>query len=230
MKKHVIITGAAGNLGQVVTRKFLDLNYAVHAVISKQDNPEFMSAPDLSIYQANLMDEPEAKNAVNQICKKAGKLNLVIMIVGGFAMGNIEKTSLEDFEKMLRLNFVTAYNVVRPVLKKIMKQKDGVLFVFIGARPAIHPSQAKDMVAYALSKSLVFRLSEIINEEGKERNIRSAVIVPSIIDTPQNRKAMPDADFSKWVTAEEIAENIAHLVSQAGIILKDTVLKVYGDS
>lgn len=230
MKKHAVITGAAGNLGQAVTRKFLDLDYSVHAVISTRDNPDFMNDQNLNVYQANLMYEPESVNTVKQISDVAKNLDLVILIVGGFAMGNIDKTSLEDIEKMFRLNFVTAYNVARPVLRKMMEQENGGLFVFIGARPPLDPSQAKNMVAYALSKSLVFRLSEIINEEGKERNIRSAVIVPSIIDTPRNRQAMPDADFSKWVTAEEVAENIAFLITPAGQKLGEPVLKVYGDS
>ena len=230
MRKSVIITGAAGNLGKAVTSKFLDLDYDVYAVIAIRDNPEFIIAQSLKTYQANLMYEPEAVNTMNQIWDTAKNLEIVIMIVGGFAMGSIENTSLEDFEKMFRLNFVTAYNVARPVLKKMKEQKRGGLFVFIGARPATHPSQAKDMVGYALSKSLLFRLSEIINEEGKGRNIRSAVIVPSIIDTSENRKTMPDADFSKWVTPESIAENIAHLITPSGEQLKESVLKVYGDS
>ena len=229
MKKHVIITGAAGNLGRAVARKFLDLDYPVHAVISIRDNPDFMNAPGLKIYQANLMYEPEAVNTVNQIWDTAKNIESVIMTVGGFAGGNIEKTSLEDFEKMFRLNFVTAYNIVRPAWKKMKEQKNGGLFVFIGARPAVHPSQAKNMVAYALSKSLIFRISEIINAEGGERNIRSAVIVPGIIDTPENRKTMPDADFSKWITADEIAETIAFLLTPEGKKIREPVLKVYGD-
>ncbi len=230
MSKNIIITGAAGNLGKAVTQKFLDNGYTVHAVISGRDDQEFMKAGQLFIYMANLMYEPEAENTIHQIVKTAGNIDMAVMIVGGFQMGNLRETSLDEFEKMYRLNFVTAYNTARPIFLQMENQKGGGQLVFIGARPAINPGTAKSMVGYSLTKSLVFRLSEIINEEGKNKNISSAVVVPSIIDTPRNRKSMPDADYSKWVKAEEIAENIAHLASHYGQKLRESVLKIYGDS
>ena len=230
MKKNIIITGAAGNLGKAVTKKFLDDGYTVHAVISGRDDQEFMKDTQLFIYRANLMYEPEAINTVHQIVEAAGNIDMAVMIVGGFQMGTLQETSLDDFEKMYRLNFVTAYNTARPVFMQMENQKGGGQLVFVGARPAMNPETAKSMVGYSLTKSLVFRLSEIINEEGKDKNISSSVIVPSIIDTPRNRKSMPDADYTKWVTAEDIAVNIAHLATPAGRRLKETILKVYGDS
>ena len=230
MKKNIIITGAAGNLGKAVTQKFLDDGYVVHAVISGRDDQEFMKADKLFIYKANLMYEPEAINTVHQIVDAAGNIDMVVMIVGGFQMGTLRETSLDDFEKMYRLNFVTAYNTARPVFMQMENQKGGGQLVFIGARPAMNPGTAKSMVGYSITKSMVFRLSEIINEEGKDKNISSSVIVPSIIDTPRNRKSMPDADYTKWVTAENIAENIAHIATPAGRKLKETIFKVYGDS
>ncbi len=230
MKKNIIITGAAGNLGKAVTQKFLDIGYTVHAVISGRDDQEFMKGDHLFVYITNLMYEPEAENTVHQIVKSAGNIDMAVMIVGGFQMGNLRETSLDNFEKMYRLNFVTAYNTARPVYLQMEKQSGGGQLVFIGARPTMNAGTAKSMVGYSLSKSLVFRLSEIINEDGKDKNISSAVVVPSIIDTPPNRKAMPDADYSKWVRAEEIAENIAHLASPPGQKLRETILKIYGDS
>jgi len=230
MKKNIIITGAAGNLGKAVTRKFLDDGYTVHAIISGKDHQQFMEADQLLIYTANLMYEPEAENTIHQIVKESGHIDMALVLVGGFRMGNISETTLDDFEKMYRLNFVTAFNTARPVYIQMEKQPEGGRMVFIGARPAMTPGIAKNMVGYSLTKSLLFRLSEIINEEGKNKGISSIVVVPSIIDTPPNREAMPDADFTKWVTPEEIAENIAHLATPAGRKLREAVLKVYGDS
>jgi NAD(P)-dependent dehydrogenase (short-subunit alcohol dehydrogenase family) len=86
------------------------------------------------------------------------------------------------------------------------------------------------MLSYALSKSLVFRLAEVINEDGKGYGITASVIVPGTIDTPQNREAMPDADFTAWVTASEIADNIYHLSTPAGRQLRESIIKVYGES
>jgi NAD(P)-dependent dehydrogenase (short-subunit alcohol dehydrogenase family) len=230
MKKNIIITGAAGNLGKAITQKFLFLGYTVHAIISGRDDHEFIKAGKLFIYRANLMYEPEAENTIHQIVEAAGSIDMVVMTVGGFQMGNLSQTPLDGFEKMYRLNFVTAYNTARHVFIQMENQEGGGQMVFIGARPAMNPGTGKIMVGYALSKSLIFKLSEIINEEGKEKGISSSVVVPSIIDTPQNRKSMPEADFSKWVSAGEIADNIAHLATPAGRQLKETILKVYGDS
>jgi NAD(P)-dependent dehydrogenase (short-subunit alcohol dehydrogenase family) len=82
-------------------------------------------------------------------------------------------------------------------------------------------------VAYSLSKSLVFRLAELFNESGKSKNISATVLVPSTIDTPQNRASMPDADFAKWVPAASIADVVAFLLTDSGHMVRETVVKVY---
>jgi NAD(P)-dependent dehydrogenase (short-subunit alcohol dehydrogenase family) len=88
----------------------------------------------------------------------------------------------------------------------------------------------KGMVAYGLAKSLIFRLAELMNDEAKGHNLVTSVIVPSTIDTPQNRKSMPDANFNKWVKAEEIAGIIYYYCSDAARSLREPVIKVYGNS
>jgi short-subunit dehydrogenase len=102
--------------------------------------------------------------------------------------------------------------------------------VFIGARPALDNNAAVYMPGYALSKSLLFKLSEILNAAGKEKNIVSTVVVPSIIDTPVNRTAMPNENFSKWVSPESLANIIYMACSEAGKDLREPVMKVYGES
>jgi NAD(P)-dependent dehydrogenase (short-subunit alcohol dehydrogenase family) len=230
MIKHAIVTGAAGNLGQAVTRTFLDTGYKVHAIISPRDQIDPFQKPGLFAYQVDLMSENDSLSAIDKIISGIESIDLVIMTVGGYALGSLQEVTLTDIEKMYRLNFVTAFNVAKVVLPYMEKQKTGGQLVFIGARPAMHPEQAIDMVAYALSKSLVFRLSEIINESEKQKNIRSFVIVPGIIDTPQNRTAMPDADFTKWVKPEEIARQIMRLVSSSDKKCPDHILKIYGNT
>jgi NAD(P)-dependent dehydrogenase (short-subunit alcohol dehydrogenase family) len=131
---------------------------------------------------------------------------------------------------MYRLNFLTTYHIARQVFLQMQKQVEGGQIIFTGSRPALHPEQAKDMLSYAFSKSLVFRLAEVINEEGKGYGIAATVVVPGTIDTPQNRTAMPEADFTNWVTAAEVAENIYHLMTPAGKQLRESILKVYGES
>ena len=228
--KNIIITGAAGGLGRPVTQKFLDEGYHVHAIIAPDDDPDFMKHKRLDIHSADLMLEDEAGNTVRKIIDAAGQIDGAVLLVGGFSTGTLQETNLKDVEKMYRLNYVTAYNTARPVFVHMEKENIGGQIILVGARPGMTPRAAAGMVSYAMSKSLIFRLSEIINEAGKENKITSSVIVPSIIATAGNRKSMPTADHSKWVTPGEIAENIFHLFSPAGSKLRESVLKVYGES
>lgn len=226
MRKTILITGANGNLGKAVTQKFLDEGYKVIGLIAPNTETDFIKSNQLEIQQVDLMKEEDTFNVINKLDKAEG----AILTVGGFGMGTLEDTSLEQIEKMYRLNFVTAYNSSRAILQKFKKANTGGQIVLIGARPALDSTAAKGVVAYGLSKRLVQYLSDIINEESKKTGVTSSVIMPSLIDTPPNRQAMPDADFSKWVKPETIANNIFHLFTESGKALRETVLKVYNKS
>jgi NAD(P)-dependent dehydrogenase (short-subunit alcohol dehydrogenase family) len=150
-------------------------------------------------------------------------------LVGGFAQGNIHTTSGADVQKQIALNFETAYFVAKPLLQHFQDKGSGRL-VFIGARPALNPTQGKDLLAYALSKSLLFKLAEFINEDNKGKNITATVVVPSTIDTPLNRKYSSGINFEDWVKPEQLAETIEFVVSDKGSALRETVLKMYNNS
>jgi len=156
-------------------------------------------------------------------------VDAAILTVGGFAMGNMPETKTSDILKQYKLNFETAYNVARPVFVQMLKQNSGRIFL-IGSRPGLEAKSGKGMIAYGLAKSLIFRLAELMNEEGKRHNVVTSVIVPSTIDTPQNRKSMPDADPNNWVKAEEIANTIFYYCSDASRSLREPVIKIYGNS
>lgn len=228
--EHILITGAAGGLGKRVTEKFLDNGYRVSAFISNNSDPGFLEHTMLRVYQADLMNPAETETNIMDAAESGSGIDAGILLVGGFSMGTIHETSLKDMEKMYNLNFLTAYNAARPLLRIMEKQESGGQIIFFGARPAFKPDAARKMVAYAFSKSLVFKLAELINSEGKKNGIAASVIVPSIIDTPANRHAMPESDFTKWVTPDLIAENLLHLLTPAGRELRKTILKIYGDS
>ena len=102
--------------------------------------------------------------------------------------------------------------------------------VFIGARPAINAAQGKNLVAYALSKSLLFKLEEFINEENKGTNVVASVVIPSTIDTEINRKSMPDADPENWVKPSEIAEVLEFICSEKGSVIREPIYKVYNNA
>ena len=230
MDRTILITGAAGNLGGALLQKFSAQGFRIAAVDSTRSASKIIETDRVKTFPADLLDEKVVEKTVYSIFSEFVHVEMAVFTVGGFAMGNLEETAAEDFDKMYRLNFLTAFNIARRVFLGMSRQGEGGQMVFIGSRPALHPDQAKDMIAYSLTKSMVFRLAEVINEEGGTKNIRASVVIPSIIDTPQNRASMPDSDFSKWVSPGEIAENVYHLSTEAGIKLRETIIKVYGDS
>lgn len=222
----IIITGASGNLGTAVVNRLIQDE---HNLIAIDRSPGITNRAVESIH-LDLQDELGTDTRIGQLIEKHPDLDAAVMLVGGFAMGSIENTGLSDIDKMINLNFKTAYNMVRPLLPYFFKRFVGGHFILMGARPYMHPMQAKDMVAYSLSKSLVFKLAEIINAEGKGKNVGATVIVPSIIDTKVNREAMPDADYSTWIPPERIADSIAYTLSEAGRMMRGTVIKLYNRS
>jgi len=228
MSRTILITGAKGNLGRAVMNKFLEKDFQVAALVSDRRTNNLKATAMLKTFPLDLLDENKVQKSVSQVVKVFGKIDMAVLTAGGFAMGELADTGEEELNRMYRLNFLTAYHVARNVFLQMQRQENGGQVVFTGSRPAIHPRSAVNMLSYALSKSLVFRLAEVINEDGKNSGITASVIVPGIIDTAQNREAMPDADFNTWVSASEIADNIYHLTTPAGRQLRESIIKVYG--
>ena len=228
--KTVIITGANGNLGSAVTQVFLNKSYRVLATLAEESMKKDMpSHPNLELAVVNLSNEEEAGAFVQSAINKYGKLEGALLLVGGFMMGNIASTTGADLKKQFSLNFETAYYTARPIFQQMLKQNQGRI-IFIGARPAISPAQGKDLVAYSLSKSLLFRLAELMNEEARGKNVTASVVAPSTLDTPLNRKSMPEVDPADWVKPAALAEILEFLVSDKGSVLRETVLKVYNNA
>lgn len=228
--KTIIITGANGNLGTACVKKFLDENYRVIAVDGSNSQLGFAAGnANFSFATVNLTNEEETKAFISKSISTHEKIDAALMLVGGFAAGKLADTSGADIHKMFSLNFETAYYIARPLLQHMQENNEGRL-IFVGARPALQASQGKDMVAYALTKSLLFKLAEFINEESKGKNITASVIVPSTIDTPINRKSMPAANPSDWVTPSAIADTVEFVVSGKGSVLRETILKVYNNA
>jgi NAD(P)-dependent dehydrogenase (short-subunit alcohol dehydrogenase family) len=130
---------------------------------------------------------------------------------------------------MFNLNFETAYYAARPLLTH-MKQHGYGRLVFVGARPALQAADGKNMVAYALTKSLLFTLAEFVNASTKGTNVVASVIVPSTIDTAINRESMPDAIFDNWVKPEQIADVLAFICSEKGSVVREPVYKLYNNA
>ena len=229
MSKIAIITGAAGNLGKAVTRKMVNSGFTV--IGTMEPGKDYSTDNKQVTYKAVDLSDPEAADSlIQEVVSRYGKIDAVICLVGGFDMGTIPESSHEALLKMINLNFFTAFNVVQPVLKYLPDKKERKSIILVGAKPVFEPQAAKMVFPYALSKSMVIKMAEVINADSEQSNITATVIVPSIIDTPPNRASMPDANFSNWVTPESIANKIAFICGEGGKDLRETVLKIYGNS
>lgn len=227
--KKVLITGATGNLGTTVTERFLAENYQAlitHSPGKKTPNLLTGTVP----YETDLSSEASANATVQRIIAEHGTLDAAVLLAGGFAAGGLAETDGKALEKMFSINFNTTYFVARAVFQQMVTQPTGGRIIVVGARPVLRPTDGKNLVAYTLSKTLVFKLAELLNAEGAAKNVVTSVIVPSTIDTETNRQAMPNADFTKWVSPNDIAEAMIYICSEKGQPLRESVIKMYGRS
>ncbi|HAO46441.1 MAG TPA: SDR family NAD(P)-dependent oxidoreductase [Ferruginibacter sp.] len=230
MNKTVIVTGASGNMGQAVVKKFLAEGYNVVGTMVPNDPVPFdVQDPRLEKVIVDLMNEDDSAAFVQQVITRYGSVEAAVLTVGGFAMGKIADTKTADVYKQYKLNFETAYNVARPCFVQMMQQGNGRIFI-IGSKPGLSARDGKGMVAYGLGKSLVVRLAELMNDEAKGHNVVTSLVVPSTIDTPPNRKSMPDAKFDNWVKPEAIADAIYFYCTEAAAVLREPLIKVYNNA
>ena len=171
-----------------------------------------------------------AEAVLSKIINKYKIIDAALMLVGGYTSGGIAETDGDTLKKMFNLNFNTAYFIARPLFQHMMTQAAGGRLIFVGARPALRPKDANRSLGYALSKSLIFKLAEVLNAAGSERNVTASVVVPSTIDTPPNRQAMPKSDFTAWVKAEDIAAAMVQLCKEEATAWREPVIKIYNRS
>lgn len=164
----------------------------------------------LEVGAADLADPAGAANVAAATLQALGRIDGLVHTVGGFAMGN-SASGADLFERMWRINLLTTVNMIQAVWPAMQEEGGGI--VAIGAQPALHAGAG--FAAYAGAKAALLRLIEAVAAEGRPYKIRANSVLPSIIDTPQNRAAMPNADYGEWVTAAEVAEAIAFLLSGA---------------
>jgi NAD(P)-dependent dehydrogenase (short-subunit alcohol dehydrogenase family) len=223
--KIAVVTGAYGNLGQAVVQKFIDEGFYVVATATQNKVDDF-SSDKVEKAVVDLTDENAAEKIIEDIISKHKKIDVAVLTAGGFAMGKIADTKTSDILFQYKLNFETAYNTARPIFLHMMQQNSGRIFL-IGSKPGLTSKESKAKIAYSLTKSLIFRLAELMNEEAKGKNVVVNVIVPGTIDTPPNRQSMPDADFNKWTRPEAIANVIYWHCTDEAASLRESIIKVY---
>ena len=226
----IIITGANGNLGLAVVNRLINDRYHILAASGRSGPGSLPKDKALEISEVDLLNEEASQKFVESSLQGHPDLQAAVLLAGGFAMGKLTETKKAGLDKMINLNFYTAYNVVRPLLTHFLNRPQGGQFILVGSRPGLIAADGKDFFAYSLSKAMIFKLAEFINAEGKGKGVTATVIVPSTIDTETNRKAMPDADISKWVPTENIADTISFSLSDTGRMLRESVIKIYNRS
>jgi len=224
--KRVAITGAFGTLGTAVVGRAL----AEGALVAALDHAAAPKSPSefgdaVLIGGVDLAEAQGAKSALAQAAEALGGLDALVNIAGGFAWEKIEGSSLDTWDRMFRMNLLTAVAASQAALPWVLKSPSGRI-VNIGAAGAIKAELGKG--AYAASKSGVMRFTEALAEELKERGITVNALLPSIIDTPPNRADMPDADFARWVRPEQIGDAIVFLLSDRAQAITGSLIPVVG--
>jgi NAD(P)-dependent dehydrogenase (short-subunit alcohol dehydrogenase family) len=223
--KVVVVTGANGGLGSFVTRAFLEAGATV-AGTSKTVQQSDFAQPRFFAIPADLGTQKGAGELINQVVSRFGKLHVLVHTVGGFAGGpTVADTNDAIMQKMLDMNFNSLFQVARAALPALRASGDGRL-IAIGSRAAVDPGPG--VGAYSASKAAMVSLARTIAAENRDAGLRANVILPGTIDTPANRKAMPNSDFSKWVPPAAIASLIAWLAGEAGREMNGAVIPIYG--
>lgn len=230
--KTVLITGASGNLGRVTVDRFLAEGYKVITTVSQGKAGK---APKGVVqYELDLSDEDAVDEMMAGLLKEHKTIDAALFLAGGYAHGGIADTDFARLDRMVALNFHTAFFISQRTFQHMLTQKEGGRLIFVGARAGLDPKAASASLAYGLSKSLVFYFADILNAAAHAAphgtKVTAAVVVPSTIDTPQNRTSMPKADFSHWVKAEEVADAMLLIADKRTSAWRETVIKVYGQA
>jgi len=223
--KVLVVTGSAGVLGQAVAVTLS--GYGAKLALVDHTHAPSLAQPAGALHYGgvDLTQEDAARTVMERIAKDAGRLDGLINVAGGFRWEKLAGGTIDSWDSMHRLNLRTAVLSCQAALPHL-PQAGGGRIVNVGAMGAI--KAAAGMGAYAASKAGVAKLTEALADELKDRGITVNAILPSTLDTPQNRLDMPHADFTRWVTPVEAAEVIAFLVSDEARAVTGALIPVVG--
>ena len=229
-----LVAGGTGGLGRAVSLAFLEEGATVVVTYRKQEEFDRLQraaavhGPRLDGYGVDITDEAEVGQLVAKVLAQRGRLDALVNTVGGYA-GGVQLWELEThvFDQMLALNLRSGYALSRAAIPAMLKQGRGAIVNVAGRAAVDHTAGA---AAYAASKAAAVAMLDSLAADVKGRGVRVNSILPSIIDTEANRKAMPTADFAKWPKPEDIGRVILFLCSDDAKVIHGAALPVYGET
>jgi len=230
----VLVAGGTGGLGRAVSLAFLREHARVTVTYRKQEELDALktaaadNGSQIEGYDVDVTDEAQVSKLVDGIVGRHGRLDALVNTVGGYAGGvKLWELDTKVFDQMLALNLRSGYALSRAAVRVMLKQGSGAI-VNVAAKAAIdHGAGAS---AYAASKAAAVAMVDSLAEDLKGSGVRVNSVLPSIIDTEANRKAMPKADFAKWPKAEDIARVIVFLCSDDAKVIHGASVPVFGGS
>jgi NAD(P)-dependent dehydrogenase (short-subunit alcohol dehydrogenase family) len=234
---HVVVTGGTGALGRAVVKALRAGGAVCHVpnlVAAELDEFPYTSDPGVHIGRGvDVADEA----AVRRFYQTLPPLWASIHLAGGFAMAPIAEITAADFMAQFRMNALSCFLCSAAAVAAFRARQEpgpggtsGGRIVNVAARPALEPRLGAGMVAYAASKSAVAALTQALAQELTDEQIWVNAVAPSVLDTPANRAAMPDADHRRWVSPADLAEIVIFLASPANRVTRGAVIPVYGGS
>jgi len=230
----VLITGAGGNLGSAVTRKFLSAGANLILVDFSEEKltrvfPELIQSGQHVIAQGvDINNKSSLEAIITEALDKYGRLDVLANTIGGYQGGfPLNETTDETWDMLFTLNVRPVYSLAKVVVP-IMKEAQSGKIINLAARLALKGSS--NNAAYSAAKSAVIRLTESMAAELKNDGVNVNCVLPGTIDTPQNRASMPNADYSRWVTPDAIADVIMFLASDSARAISGASIPVYGRS
>jgi NAD(P)-dependent dehydrogenase (short-subunit alcohol dehydrogenase family) len=228
--RHIVVTGGTGALGVAVVGLLLEAGAHCHVPCTgdgKAQAHPHRSHPKLSLVTTgSLANEP----AVAQYYSGIPQLWASIHVAGGFAAAPVSETDQAALMRQIDINLVTSFLCCRAAVRTMAQAKIGGRIVNVAARPALEWRSGAGMAAYTASKAAVAALTTALAEEVAKEGILVNAVVPSIMDTPANRKAMPKANHANWPKVEEVAQTILFLASPDNKVTRGALVPVYGRS
>ncbi len=226
--KNVVVTGGTGALGMAVVKTLVDAGAGVYIPAFNDEEVSRFALKDHKQVHITVGVNLTSEHQVETFYATLETLWASVHIAGGFAMAPLSETSADDFQQQMNMNALSAFLCCREATKVMRKSAGGGRIVNVAARPGIEPRTGAGMVAYTASKAAVAALTQALGEELAADDILVNAIAPSILDTPANRAAMADADFSTWPKVDEVAATIVHLASPENKVARSAVVPVYG--